>query len=455
MSRLFRLDIARKMFLGYLPLALLITVTAVFALRSLERVQAVNSGIVRTDVPLIEASTSLVDALLAQELYGRRYLILRAPDMLEVFWKRSEEANRLIGRIRDLLGARDEAVERVGALHEEYNRLFILDTRTAEQPPEGAYSELSKARHKEMLELAGALSSRFRGRLQDKNAWAAAFGMRAYRVTALLCSLGMLVGLGSAVIITRNISGSIRRLKVATDRVAEGEFENLPAVNSRDELGELSAAFREMARKLKDLEEISLDMNALTRLPGGVAIQRVVHARLADLEPFAFCLVDLDNFKVYNDRYGYARGSELIHGMAELLREVFARLGDEEDFLGHVGGDDFVIVTTPERYEPLCRAIVEAFDAWIPSTYALEDRRRGYVVGKTRQGQTLKFPLMTVSIAVVTSARHRFDNHVQVGEVAAELKDYAKSRPGSKWVVDRRGADPKGDVEPAAVGEET
>lgn len=446
MSGLFRLDIARKMLLGYLPLAVLITATGVFALESLERLRRANSGIVETDVPLIEASDALADALLAQELYGRRYLILRTPDMMEVFWRQSEDANRLTDRIRGLLGRRDETLERIAALHEQYNRLFLFDAQRVEAGADGAgdYSEQSRLRHKEMLELAGTIASRFRGRLQAKNAWAAEFGRKAFRITAILCGLGILVGFGSAALITRNISGSIRRLKKATDRVAAGEFDGLPVVQTRDELGELSAAFAEMAQKLKHLEEISLDTNALTRLPGGGAIERVVESRLHDPDAFAFCLVDLDNFKVYNDRYGYARGSDVIQGVANLLRQVVERVGGAEDFLGHVGGDDFVLVTTAGRHEPICRAIVEAFDAWIPDFYSEEDRRRGHVVGKTRQGQTMKFPLMSVSVAVVTNERHRFENHVQVGEVAAQLKDFAKSRPGSNYVVDRRGADSSG-----------
>lgn len=450
-----RLDIGRKMLLGYLPLAVIITLTALTALVSLERLRRVNTGIVQVDVPLIEASTALTDELLGQELYGRRYLILKAPEMLAEFWKRSEAVHRLLERVRALDPAPDGAVAQLTALHEEYNRLFILDTRMPDGPSErvGEHSEISRLRHKEMVELSGRLSSRLRARLQEKNARAAAFGGFAYRLTGVLSVFGILLGFGSAALITRNISRSIRRLKAATDQVAEGRFDDLPVVRSRDELGDLSLAFGKMAQHLKELEELSLDANPLTRLPGGSAIHRGLDARLAAGEPFAFCLVDLDNFKAYNDRYGYARGSDLILRMAHLLRDVLGSLGTPEDFLGHVGGDDFVILTSPDRFEPLCREIVRAFDAMIPSVYSEDDRRRGFIVGKTRQGQTVKFPIMSVTVAVVTSDRNGLDSHVRVGEVAAELKEFAKAQPGSKYVVDRRSGDGGGEGRASAGAE--
>lgn len=456
MTRSFRLDIGRKLFLGYLPLAVLIAVTAVGALRSLEYLRRLNTEIVEVDVPLIEASGALTDALLSQEFYGRRYLILGTPDMLEEFWRQNGNAKRLVDRIRTLVRTPDERIERLAALHREYDRLFLLDVRFAEQGSHaaGEYSELSRARHKEVVELAGVLTATFRRDLQARNARAAAFGAKAFQATAILCGLGLLVGFGAAAAITRNISRSIRRLKDATDQVAAGRFDDLPAVESHDELGDLSAAFGRMAQELKRLEELSLDASPLTRLPGGAAIHTVLDRRMTAGEPFAFCLVDLDNFKAYNDRYGYARGSEVIQWVAGLLGEVVGRLGGPDDFLGHVGGDDFVILTTPDRYEPLCREVLSAFDAGIASFYAEDDRRRGSIVGKTRQGQVMSFPVMTVSIAVVTSGRHDLQDHLRVGEVAAELKDFAKAKPRSCYVVDRRtggeGSPPAGE----APGEE-
>jgi diguanylate cyclase (GGDEF)-like protein len=435
--RLPRLDLSRKLFLGYLPLALLISVTALFSLLSLVRLQRVNLQIVTSDLPLVQATGALTDVLLAQEEAGRRYLRLKDPELLEAFWRRSEEFHGLARRISTLSTGSRRLEAELEALHKEYNKLFAIDAHVARTLLETRieYSELSKVRHRELMDVASELQALARSRLQEKNARAARFGVWAVRVTVLLCVLGVLLGFGSAGLVTRNIVGSIRKLKLATDRVAEGQFEDLPTVASRDELGELSVAFANMARKLKRLEEIALDANPLTRLPGGRRVQLELERKIRGGVPFAFCLVDLDNFKAYNDRYGYARGNDVLQRLAGILRG--AAVG-EGDFVGHVGGDDFAVLTGPGRYEELCLKVTGEFDAAIPALYSEEDRHRGTIVGKTRQGQTVSFPLMTVSIAVVTSERQTFASHVEVAEVAAELKEFAKLQPGSKFVVDRR-----------------
>ena len=202
-----------------------------------------------------------------------------------------------------------------------------------------------------------------------------------------------------------------------------------------------------MAERLKSLEEIYLDANPLTHLPGSVAIERIVFNRLQEGTPLAFCQLDLSHFKAFNDRYGYARGNEVIQATAKILTEVVKSQGNEGAFVGHIGGDDFVVVTSPKRYEKICLAIIDSFDKMVHDFYDLEDRQRGYIQGETRQGQKVSFPIMTLAIAVVTNQNQRLQNHVQIGEIAAELKSFAKSFPRSIFVVDRRrdSASPQGD----------
>jgi GGDEF domain-containing protein len=191
-----------------------------------------------------------------------------------------------------------------------------------------------------------------------------------------------------------------------------------------------------MAKKLKRMEATCLDANPLTRLPGGMAIESLLRRRLERRWPLAFCLLDLDNFKAFGDKYGYARGSEVLVALAKIIEEVVAKKGSDADFLGHIGGDDFVLITTPGRYEGLCSTIIERFDALVPEFYDPEDRDRGFITGKTRQGHPAEFPLLSISIAVVTNPDFRFKDPIELGEVAAQLKDRAKSISGSVYVTD-------------------
>jgi GGDEF domain-containing protein len=256
-----------------------------------------------------------------------------------------------------------------------------------------------------------------------------------------LSALGVLVGAGAALLITRDIARSIARLRAATAQLAEGRFDELPNLRGQDELGELSWAFYEMGQKLKALEEMKLDSSPLTHLPGGLAIENALRARLEHAEPFAFCLIDVDNFKAYNDRYGYSRGNSVLTQAAQIIVEADQRLGDPRDFVGHIGGDDFVVLTVPARFEAVCKEIIARFDGAIPALYDAEDRERGYIEGETRQGVQTRFPFASLSIAVVTNQKAAIDSHIKVSEIAAALKEYAKTIAGSKYIVDRRTAE--------------
>jgi diguanylate cyclase (GGDEF)-like protein len=165
--------------------------------------------------------------------------------------------------------------------------------------------------------------------------------------------------------------------------------------------------------------------------------------RIEGQEAFAFCLMDIDNFKAYNDRYGYAKGNQLIKFTADTIQRVVLEYGNEDDFIGHIGGDDFVLVTSPERYAKICNKVIADFDNQISAFYNLEDNDRGYVVGENRQGEGTVFPLASISIAVVTDHENRLDNYIKVGEITAELKEYAKLQEGSVCVFDKRGVNEK------------
>ena len=185
-----------------------------------------------------------------------------------------------------------------------------------------------------------------------------------------------------------------------------------------------------------------LQANPLTGLPGNRQIDQVIRANILAGEAFSVCYADLNNFKVFNDTYGFASGDEMLGFAAQLLTRTVADAGDvDNDFVGHVGGDDFVIVTVPSRVEKICEAITTRFDVEVVRFYTEEDRERGGVEASDRQGNNLFVPLMGISIAVVSVTPGAYEHPAQIGQTAAEIKNYLKrsgAKTGSCYLVDRR-----------------
>ncbi len=185
--------------------------------------------------------------------------------------------------------------------------------------------------------------------------------------------------------------------------------------------------------------EMDLDANPLTRLPGNVSILNEIESRIKKGDKFAVCYIDLDKFKSYNDRYGFEMGDRIIQETARILIQSVEEAGDKTDFIGHVGGDDFVIITTPDKVERLCNTIIAKFDLRMPKFYSEEDRKQGYIIAKDRKGREVQIPLLTISIAVVTNQKIPFQHVAEVSQRGAEIKEYVKSLPGSNFAIDRRG----------------
>lgn len=200
---------------------------------------------------------------------------------------------------------------------------------------------------------------------------------------------------------------------------------------------ELLARIRMILRRT----ERDLEANPLTRLPGNVSILTELQRRLENQELFSVCYIDLNKFKAYNDKYGFEHGDEVIRETARILIRAAQTLGDAEDFIGHIGGDDFVIVTTPQRADILSKKIIEDFDASAPAFYKEKDRKAGFITAKDRKGQEQKVPILSVSIGIVSNEFRRIEHVAQVGEIGAELKTLAKSIEGSHCVKDRRTTD--------------
>lgn len=178
--------------------------------------------------------------------------------------------------------------------------------------------------------------------------------------------------------------------------------------------------------------------NPLTGLQGNLEIQSEINHRIAKNNIFAVIYADLDNFKAYNDVYGFASGDSAIKLTADIIIDNVHMFGTPGDFIGHIGGDDFVVLTTPHCTDTICQGIIKDFDTKILSLYCNEDKERGYIASKNRQGQMIRFPIMSISIAVVSNENREFINHLQVAEIAAELKTRAKAISRSTFVKERR-----------------
>lgn len=181
-----------------------------------------------------------------------------------------------------------------------------------------------------------------------------------------------------------------------------------------------------------------LQSSPLTNLPGNPAIQRVIGARLAAHDLLAIIYLDLTNFKSFNDKYGWLAGDQVLRELAEIIVRNVMTLGDKDDFVGHIGGDDFVILTRPHCAEGIARAINHDFDERIPFHYNIEDRERGYLEGADRQGTVRQMPLASVAAAIVTNEHRELFHPLQVAQIAAEVKRYLKTMPGSQYGFDRR-----------------
>jgi GGDEF domain-containing protein len=175
-----------------------------------------------------------------------------------------------------------------------------------------------------------------------------------------------------------------------------------------------------------------------TRLPGTFGIEAELTRRIAAQDTFAVCYADLDHFKEYNDRYSYNDGDRVIRVVAKILHDVVKGTCGERGFVGHIGGDDFIVILAASDADEVCSEVVSVFDLIVPYQYSEPDRRAGYFFGKDRRGQLHRVPLMTLSIGVVTNERRAFSSAAQVSELATEMKGYAKTLPGSVYSVDRR-----------------
>jgi diguanylate cyclase (GGDEF)-like protein len=196
---------------------------------------------------------------------------------------------------------------------------------------------------------------------------------------------------------------------------------------------ELLARVKGTLRRAKEMRNLS----PLTGLPGNIRIQEEIERQVREHRPFAVLYVDLDNFKTYNDKYGFVRGDRLIQGTARMIQDA-VMASDADGFIGHVGGDDFVAVVEPEVAEDVAKAVCDRFDTDRSLYYEDEDLERGFVRMEDRKGVEQDIPLVSVSVGIATTSKRAFAHYGEAVAVATEMKQFAKRDGGSSYAVDRR-----------------
>ena len=194
-----------------------------------------------------------------------------------------------------------------------------------------------------------------------------------------------------------------------------------------------------LARVRAKIRRVAIDssLQPLTKLPGNIAIEDDIKRRIASGKNFAAMYIDLDNFKAFNDVYGFTHGDEAIKMVAQCVLDA-ARSHGTNNFVGHIGGDDFICITSPEVSESIADDVIKTFDAQIGTLYNERDLKQGYIETRDRRGALNRYPVMSLSIAIVSNEARPIETHHIVGELAADLKRYAKSIPGSVFVKNKR-----------------
>lgn len=259
-----------------------------------------------------------------------------------------------------------------------------------------------------------------------------------YRQCMLIGLLVTILHIGFAFLFSKMILFPLRKLNEATDQISSGDLETRVPIVRDDEIGQLASSFNEMGVALQRMRDEAKGANPLTGLPGNISIAQHIDNCLSSNKLIAVLYSDLDNFKSYNDKYGFTRGDDAILYTRDCLVAVSKRKDVADVYIGHEGGDDFVVVIDFNYWEIFAKAFISTFDRGIYQFYTSVDARNGFIESINRLGNRQRFPLMSVSVAVVSNRNRPFRRHAEIIAVAAEVKKYVKSLDGSCYAIDRR-----------------
>ena len=432
--------VSQKIAAGYLLSVLFSLIALGYALSSLHQQTQNSRHLVAVDFRAMGLLRDLRSTTLAQERLEKQLLVLRDPSLLELAVNRRQEFaatwEELAGlplpnqepRLPSLVAAYQQADRSCGELlaDKKWRQAGQCSTRQSGPHRDALLTAIDTWTDRQQLAINQGLKTLSQG------------SSRAYRVTLILVLLGLALSATAALTVILGIHRAIHTLVQATKQIAAGSFDQPITLTGRDEFTLLAQEFNEMGHKLKDLEQRCLDANPLTRLPGNLAIDREIEGRIKTGQPFSHLYIDLDNFKAYGDRYGYRAGSEVIAQVGDLIRKTVRASGIADALVGHIGGDDYVVLTPPGEGETIAQQLLTEFDRMAPSFYSEEDRKVGSFVARDRFGIERSFPLLTMSIAVIHCDHLEAPTALAISRECAKMKEHLKELPGSNILVNRR-----------------
>ncbi|MCU0609900.1 MAG: HAMP domain-containing protein, partial [Chitinispirillaceae bacterium] len=259
-----------------------------------------------------------------------------------------------------------------------------------------------------------------------------------YRQCLVIGLLVMALHFGFGLFFMKMMLIPLKQLNDATLQITQGRLDIRVPIVRDDEIGQLASSFNEMSVALQRMRDEAKGANPLTGLPGNITISNYINDGLAKGKVLCVLYCDLDNFKAYNDKYGFTKGDEAILYTRDSLLSVIKKAKLKDVFVGHEGGDDFVVVTDYEQWEIYAKTFITTFDRGVHQFYNSIDARNGFIESVNRRGERQRFPLMSISIAVVTNKTRPFNSTAEMIQVAAEVKKYVKSMEGSCYAIDRR-----------------
>ncbi|HKJ04162.1 MAG TPA: diguanylate cyclase [Geopsychrobacteraceae bacterium] len=432
--------VTRKVAIGYLLIVLFSMAAIGYALLNLYDHTKRTEDLVGSQFEVFVLLRDLSQNLLAQEKLEKQLLILNESEFLELLELRNNDFEKLSGKVRSTLPSAIQ--DRITIALRDYSIDAAQLLKAFEQRDwthaEEISSQLTSPLRSRLVDVLSDVRVQHQ-RIVDQNLrQLSEESSEAYRLTLLISLAGIILSAPVALTVISSIQRSVRALQRATHEIAAGSFDSQLDIKGSDEFGLLALDFASMGHKLRELEILRLDANPLTSLPGNLAIDREIERRIHNNIPFAHLYIDLDNFKAYGDRYGYQSGSDVIARVAELIQETVETEGAADDMVGHIGGDDYVILTRPDRAEPLSEQLVRRFDQMVPEFYSEEDRKKGFFIGKDRYGVERQFPLLTISIAILHSENFEHPSLLGFSRESAHMKAHLKHLDGSNYLVDRR-----------------